>query len=487
MDTIPSEHRELFLQLAAQLPLVTETVESFVELSGVAEEILGANGVKRYILVFQNNTEMRATGGFMGSFAEVKVHDGVIEHLNIPGGGTYDLQGILQDNYISPKPLQLLSARWEFQDANWFPDFPSSARQIIQFYESAGQPSVDGVVAVNATYVADLLKLLGPIDMPEYGRLIDSENFIFEAQKIVELEYDKEENRPKAFIGDLAPKLLDRALEQSSENFLDYLDAFAEGLVERDIQLYFSDDNIQQQILEEGWGGAVRQTPDDYLMLVNTNLGGGKTDGVIEEDVHVDVNITENGTVENTVTIKRTHHGLKTALFSGVNNVNYTRLYVPKGSELLSASGFSIPADTLFDIPDEDWIVDDDLYFAATRETTHKESQTAITEESGKTVFGNWVQTKPGTTSETIFTYRLPFKVSTNEKEGWEIKMKELLNIPQTQRYTLTVQKQSGIVDRMTNVSVHLPAEKDVLWSSHDLERATLRNETDGFIGVLFQ
>ncbi len=483
-NDIPEAYRDQFTQLQTSLPLLMASMYDLEEMARFAETVLGAQGSKRYLLIFQNNTEMRATGGFMGSFAEIKVNNGVLEHLNVPGGGTYDLQGYLKTSLIAPKPLQLLKARWEFQDANWFPDFPTSARQMIQFYNDSGGPSLDGVIAVNAQYVVDLLKLLGPIEMPDYDRVIDSENFMFEAQKIVELEYDKVENKPKQFIGDLAPMLIDRAVETSSERFMEFVDILGKGLAKRDIQVYLTDDTLQQTILARGWGGAILQTAGDYLMIVDSNLGGGKTDAVIRQRANLDVRIDDNGTITNTLTITRTHNGLKNALFSGVNNVNFLRVYVPKGATLLSASGFSIPDVRLFEEPSANWTIDDDVYYNVAKEKIDPASGTAIFEESGKTVFGNWVQTAPGDTSTVRFVYTLPFSINTLNAQSWNDQFKKLLGIPKTERYTLVVQKQSGVMDRTTEVRFETPFNLSTIWSSFD-DRATFTNESDTFIGLL--
>ncbi|MBI2475573.1 DUF4012 domain-containing protein [Candidatus Uhrbacteria bacterium] len=485
-DVIPENERKIFVETKNRLPALINSLSEFETLSGVATKILGENGTKRYLLVFQNNTEIRPTGGFMGSFAEIKVRDGILEQLNVPSGGTYDLQGSLTRSLVAPKPLQLLKARWEFQDANWFPDFPTSARQMMEFYNDAGGPSVDGVIAINATYVAKLIGLLGPIEMPNYDRVIDEENFIFETQKIVEVEYDKEENRPKQFIGDLAPKLIERALKSKPEIFLGLIDNLGNGLTQKDIQMYFADDSIQKVVLNNNWGGTILPTTGDYLMVVDTNLGGGKTDAAIKERVSLDVAIQKDGSTINTITVSRTHQGIPGLVFSGVNNVDYMRLYVPKGSELIYSSGFQIPNESLFEKPNQEWEIDDDLQFASIDERHDEKSGTDIYEENGKTVFGNWVQTAPGATTNVKFSYRVP-EIMSGKNVSLLNQVKKFIGLQSTQSYSLTIQKQSGIIDRETSVSVSIPSELKTIWQSHDLSQTIFDNKTDGFFGALFE
>ncbi len=486
-EAVPEPHRETFALLQARLPEALDGLRAFTATSDALVDMLGGNGTRRYLAVFQNDTEIRPTGGFMGSFAELTVRNGDIVHMDVPGGGTYDVRGAFRRFFISPDPLRLLSARWEFQDANWFPDFPTSARKILSFYAASGGPTVDGVVAVNASYVADLLSMLGEIDMPDYDRVITGENFIGEAQKIVELEYDREENKPKQFIGDLAPEVLERAKALSGADFLGLLEHVSDGLASRDIQLYFPDERLQRVVADLGWDGAIRWTDGDYLMVVDTNLGGGKTDGVITQDVDMLVNVAADGSVTNTVTVTRTHHGSPDDLFSGANNVNFLRLYVPKGSRLLHASGFTPPPDHLFEEPEPDWEVDDDVFYAKDSEYRDAGSGTVIYEESGKTVFGNWTQTRPGARSSVTFTYRLPFAVAPKDDGNAYDTVKRWLRLPQSARYTLTVQKQSGIQDRTTRVRLETPGTLEPVWTSEDPRALTFTNARDGFFGALFR
>jgi hypothetical protein len=488
---LPAEYQTNFSELQNLLPNFLTSIQNGTEFSDTLATLLGAEGKKRYLLLFQNNTEIRPTGGFLGSFAVLDVSHGDITNLDVPEGGSYDLQGSLKENIVAPLPLQLLSARWEFQDSNWFPDFPTSARQALDFYNSAGGPTIDGVVAVNATFITSLLSLLGPVEMDEYDRTIDSENFLFETQKIVEYDYaayqdpnsERQEAAPKAFIGDLTEKLLARVKDLDTASLLQILDTAQKGLSQKDIQLYFPNEDIQKVAREFSWTGEVKQTDHDYLMIVDANLGGGKTDLVIDEKVNLEVSVQADGKILNKLTITRTHNGINGAMFTGVNNVDFLRIYVPQGSKLISASGFTIPDISLFEAPDADWTQDSDVLFNEENAVVDPTTSTIISEESGKTVFGNWVQTKPGETSTVTFTYELPFEISTDVGLLQTVKNKVGLNNGET--YSLLVQKQSGILNRETNVTISAPDFK-TLWSSDNKNTATFDNSSDSFTSILF-
>lgn len=490
-DKLPDDIVPAYYELTSALPQLTTSLNEFLSFSELAKEIMGEEDKKRYLVIFQNNNELRPTGGFIGSYALLDIYNGEIEDVYIPAGGSYDLQGSNQEFLAAPEPLQLINARWEFQDANWFPDFPSSAKKLIEFHDNSGGPSVDGVISLNASYMADLIGLLGPVEMDEYGRTINSENFIFETQKIVETEADK--TAPKQFIADLAPVLLERIKSQNTDTFLKILSHLGTGLANKDIQLYFTDHELEEQVQELGWAGEVKREAGDYLMLVTTNLGGGKTDSIITEEVDIQVDFATDGTITNTVTITRTHNGLVNELFTGVNNVDYARLYVPRGSELIAASGFEIPEPYLFERPQPFFSEDEDLSFTASSAYTDPASGTTVSEEFGKTVFGNWIQTKPGETEVASFTYRLPWKVATlSNNYDLVQKIKDLVGLHPIDSYNLFIQKQSGVIDRSYNVEVDLDPRLNIIWSTNEdyaEQNVTIsaKNNNEVYLGIVFE
>jgi len=490
---VPTEYQSDIQELQKKTPAILKSVQEFNTYSAIIQEILGAEMDKRYLITFQNNTELRATGGFVGSYAQIDLSKGAIKEMNIPGGGSYDIQGQLRDFVEAPEPLQLINPRWEFQDANWFPDFRLSARKMIDFYDAAGGPTVDGLIAINASVLPELLTVLGPIDMPAYERTLHSDNILFEMQKIVEneyseyaAEYEQDSPSPKQFIGDITPIIVERIGELDMQSLLRIADILIDNLSQSEIQFFFTDNDLQANIEDLGWAGKQLPSSLDYLQVINTNIGGGKTDGIIDQDIHLQIEIQEDGSLINTVQITKTHRGLRSALFEGQNNVDYIRLYVPQGSLLLEANGFEIPPEELFQESSVPLYADEDLDFIMSDKTKHQISGTDIWNENGKTVFGNWVQTKPGETEELTFTYQLPFTLDLGNSNTILDQIKYKIGLRQLETYSLLVQKQSGVKKRETNVQVILPSGKVVVWSSHDQGENILldnsHNETMHFL-----
>ncbi|MEY4723546.1 MAG: hypothetical protein RLZZ324_1059 [Candidatus Parcubacteria bacterium] len=456
---VPPEYRDRLTQAREELPKFTGILRGVVDASGAIETILGGHGERRYLVLFQNDSELRPTGGFIGSFALVDVKDGEVVNMNVPGGGSYDLQGSLGLKLSAPQPLHLINPVWQFQDANWYPDFPTSAAQLSRFYEKSGGPTVDGVIAVNASFMETLLAVTGPVEMPEYGKTITAQNFFYETQKQVEQDYDKTANKPKQFIADLAPKMLARVTGADDAAYMGFAGAVADALRTKDIQFWLRDADLEQKLAAYGWDGAIPATDGDFLGIVHTNIAGQKTDLAMSEKVTHTAKVLGDGSVIDTLTVSRTHTGQKGALFSGVRNVDWLRVYVPKGGELVEARGFTPPDPKLFKMSESGYGDDATISGQEKGMTTDRDSGARIFEENGKTVFAGWVQTDPGDTSVVTFAYRLPPGTAREDaQEGLgSLVARARGEAKRTMRYGLTVWKQPGETPPHLTSVVSLP------------------------------
>src|SRR6185503_15609297 len=112
------------------------------------------------LMLFQNYDEIRGTGGFIGTYGVVKVENGKIQSLKIDS--IYDLDGSNYSRIAAPGPFQPEIPKWGMRDANWFADFPTSAKKILQMYEH-GVETADGVIAFTPQLFENILNLTGPI------------------------------------------------------------------------------------------------------------------------------------------------------------------------------------------------------------------------------------------------------------------------------------------------------------------------------------
>jgi len=480
LDDLPLETREQFAQLKNKLPLVNESLTNFLDYSQIFLDVLGYNGPRKYLFLFENNNEMRSTGGFIGSYGILDISNGRVKKLFVDD--IYNPDGQLKARVIPPAPIQKMSAVWTMHDANWFPNFPTSAEKVSWFYEKTGGPTVDGVIAITPELLRDLLAITGPIDMPEYDTTIDADNFIEKTQAEVELDYDKELNQPKKFVADLTPKILDKVMsEKGLASVLKTLKAFNAALSEKHLLLYSRNYNIQKLISNQKWSGEILNTDKDYLSVINTNINGFKTDGVIEETIDHKSEIASDGSIVDTVSITRKHNGGNEA-YDWWNKVNgdWMRVYVPDGAKLLEVSGqtreFVPPA---LDYQSLGFKKDPQIQAEDDSARIDEESGTKIYDENNKTVFANWVYVSPGESVTITYKYALPFRLSFDS-----------LQHP-ADSFSVLYQKQSGSVGSKLVSQVNLPDNLKTIWRWPDnakQEGNSLKMETildtDKFVGL---
>ncbi len=454
---VPGSVRNDLVFVQKALPVTLDLLQDFDQIIDVFLTFVGYDYGRRYLFIFQNNQELRATGGFIGSYGVMNIDQGVVESLSIEE--IYRPDGQLTRQIQPPKPLQELTPQWFLRDVNWFADFPTSAERIMNFYEKTGGATPDGVISLTPTVIERLLRITGPIEMEEYDTIVNADNFVRITQYQTGEAYDIEENRPKQFIDDLAPELISRLLNAGQEQFPEVLESIMSSFQERHILLYFLDTQLQQRVEKLNIGGHLYQTDKDYLQVNHSNIGGFKTDGVIEDDFTINTQIAEDGRVTNTVTVRRHHKGGETE-FEWWNrpHINYMRIYVPKGSTLIGSTGFE-DRQQPFEWGENIAAYDRDPILRSVEQTEQHYSEWNVTEsvESGKTVFAGWRVTPPQDTSEISVTYELPFRVKPH------------------QIYTFLHQKQSGVVGGQFEHRINVPPQWNIDWqvSSQEIDQKT--------------
>jgi hypothetical protein len=464
---LPEAYQQTFADIQSQLPSLQFQFDHLQHLGTFLSSFLGADGTShRYLFMFQNSNELRPTGGFLGSLAIVDVVNGGVEKIEVPSGGVYDLSGQTTMRVIAPKPLQLIQPNWNLQDANWFPDFATSARKVLQFYDSAGAPAVEGVVAMTPAVLQSFLELTGPVEVPEVKETFTAENLTTKLQEVIKAAEQEDYAKPKLVMGYLMPKILARALALPQAQLWQLLGTMQQHLISRDIQFFFTD-SVQQQLTRDlGWAGELRNSPKDFLAVNRANLGGGKTDGVIDELDSHEVTIAADGTITDRLTIIRKHTGSTTERFVRDRNTVYVRAYVPLGSTFVNATGFESIATKKFLTPAPDRTPDPDVVSLEAGAMTDDTSGTRISTESGHTVFGNWLSVAPGEVVKATITYTLPFTLKVGGL--WA----------KSDTYSLLTQMQAGTRAAFTS-TVHTPSAWKTTWQGST--SAVFVQEGDGY------
>lgn len=359
--------------------------------------ILKLFGNGKYLVLLQNNAEMRPTGGFIGSFATVEFSKYRLKNINF-NSNIYKLDQayMVEHNIVPPTPLRVVADKWTLHDSNFAVSFPEAAQKSQWFYQQETGDSVDGVIVINGSAIRDMLTITGPITLNRYNTTLTSDNFFTTLTSEVEQNYfstasNRDLNEPKSILKDLMPILVNRLMQTNKRTLLDKI--FAE-IREKQILFYSNDANIEQALLAKNWGGEIQNVSGDYLAVNNANLGGGKSSLNVKESLNYKVTPSANGLFAD-LTITRSHAG--TNVWPDGINKNYLRVLTPAGASISAAN-------------------------LNGKDITDK---IVTGTEAGKNYFALWTATAPGTSDVIKLRYQLPTSLT-------------------PKNYQLLVQKQPG-------------------------------------------
>ncbi len=257
------------------------------------------SGQHRFLVVSQNGAELRPTGGFMGTYSLVEFG---------PDGFTLttfaNIYTLPNDTLDLPRPpaegLDWLK-HFRLRDANWWIDFPTSARTMMELWQTLGQPSVDGIVAVDIPMVRGLLEIFGPITVPETDVPLTAENVLEQLVNVVNAAGDTPGR--KNSVQSLVTELLTRVAHMSSEQVLPTLESLAISVNEKHIQVYLNEPTSQSALVALGWAGAIDPPVDttDLLAVANAVVKPGKSNLGVSKTLEYSVVLAGDGSAETTL------------------------------------------------------------------------------------------------------------------------------------------------------------------------------------------
>jgi len=386
--------------------LIAELVENSKPLLEAAPYLLGSEDERTYMIIFQNDKELRPTGGFLTGYSIAKVSKGKFEPVT--SNDIYNLDNLYTPSVEAPEPLRkyikgpyLITSNYRLRDMNWSPDFSEAMELFTKESAKAGIDGIDGIIAVDTQALVNVMYVLVEIQVPGYGgysnnivELCKCPQIVYELEHFADLEGPIvwSENEPgkivfvppnydnrKIIIGPMMNTILSNALGLPAEKMPALFEAIARSILEKHVLVYMFDEEVQKAAEDFGIAGVIKDYGGDYLHVNDANLGGRKSNLYVTQEVQQDIEIARDGTVEKTLTITYKNPEKYTGWLNSVLP-NWVRIYVPEGSELIETQGL--------------------------------EDEPEPYEELGKTVFAGYFELRPLGVSKVEVKYKLPFKVS---------------------------------------------------------------------------
>ena len=403
----------------------------------VVPGILGVGTpTKRYMIIMQNDKEIRPTGGFMTNYATFKVANGLL-----------DSDFTSKDMYSIDYTLDYIDATYDFPDAptaymrylkvehwyardmNYDADFVSSMDQLMKFYNLAARinpweiKAVDGIFAIDTYVISELLEATGPVTVN--GITYTKDNVVFELERIASLELSEQVNRKKV-LGDLMEAMLINVFESDSNLWPKLIEKGVDLAARKHVLAYLFDPEAQALVEKYGIGGRITDPVEgDYSMIVSTNLGGDKSNWFTTKEVTHTLEKNSDRWMR-TVNIRYTYNQPDESYAAFIKEFkDWVRIYAPLGSELISVDG------------------------------SEDQEMNMTGEERNKNWFSGWITLQPGETKEITFKYYL------------------LVGTEFVDNYVLNLQKQPGI-----------ESEKYTLLYGNKKEEINLSKDTKVSLGL---
>lgn len=428
--------------------------------------LLGRSRSMSYLLLAQNNHELRPTGGFISGLGLIQLSAGKI--ISTSFQDSYALDALCDATAYPPPPQPLREYMWAsalvFRDANWSPDFPSSAAAASSIYRLCGGVKVDGVVAIDLEAVSLLLGGLGPLQPEGYPEPVTRDTLLqyvneYWTNPLRSVDITAEQRgdwwlHRKDFMADLLKVALQKITAEPQTLELAPLGlSLLKALQSRHLLVSVSDAALGRGVSAASWDGALLAAERDYLMVVDANVGFRKVNPQIQQSVEYSVELRSRDTAQSqtgqppqaTLTLRYTNlsQGSAECVAGAYYDDSYAemtqgcywdyvRVYVPLGSRLLAMEGGDAAAH--------------------------------VSAEAGKTVFSTLLVVAPGQTRELVLRYELPSSLpalprldDSAQNAGRSTAGGMLTDTDAERPYWLLVQKQAGTVAVPYRVTVTGP------------------------------
>ena len=327
-------------------------------------ELLGSRQPKKYMVLFQNDAELRPTGGFITAYAIFSIDKGKI-HLET-SDDIYKLDASMTKFVSPPDPIAkyLNVYGWRMRDSNFSPDFASSMKVFEDLYATTPSPQkLDGIIALDTQVLVKMVEVLGPIQA--YGTNFTTQKvpqcdcpmIIYELEKYADQPTNYERGSRKDIIGVLLQTLMQKALSSPKTVYAPLFQASIEEAQQKHILLYLQNPDAQRGIEALGFGGRIKTYAGDYLHINDANLGGAKSNLYIVPSVKQDVTITDSGADETLTLIYKYPHAADNCSLERTTGLclagiyrDYVRIYLPKGTKIASVNGFESQSLTYEDL-----------------------------------------------------------------------------------------------------------------------------------------
>lgn len=392
--------------------------------------LLGTEKPTTYLILLGNDAEMRANGGFTGSYAKVTLDNTqkdpniILEKVGIYVNKKLNFKIEFQDIYVPnghisgqyvapPEPIQQAFGHgtWELANADWEPDFPSSAKTIRWFMEKGNEINPENLVLLNLTTIKKILSIVGSFPVPEYKATLNPDNLYLFLQGKAEVDFFPGSTQKRDALTAVGQAFIKKTKSLPLHQKIKIAQIIYTDLQNQNILINSTRQEFQEFLVEKNFAGVFQPEAMDTYSMIETNLGANKANAYVTRQTNHTITLSTNTTIRHQVAVKFNNSSIEAnpnpPIHYGGDYITYLRFYVPAEATNLQ-------------------ITRTPLGFAPLKDPLDSSSSATIKPQYGLTEIGFWHTTTAGNESSVDLSYDLP--------------------IQNQSAYTLAVLKQHGLV-----------------------------------------
>jgi hypothetical protein len=400
---------------------LASTAESFLPYK---DYLLGINQDRptTYLILLQNDTELRTNGGFFGSFAVVTIKNAQLsfrfQDIGVPDG---QLDGHVEP----PSPVQKAFGNgwFKLRDSDWEADFTKSATTIRWFLEKGKEVNPDILMTLSLSDIKKIIEITGNFDVPEYNFTITPDTLYSLLQNEAEMKFFPGSTSKKDALTATGKALIKKLESLDSNQKLNIAYILYQSLKNQNILLNSPNQDFQSFLEKQNYAGTLQfveklDTLSDTLAVIETNMGANKANCCLTRHTTHTINsrktyITHQITIDYTNSSPLENPSPPTTY--GGNYINYLRFYLPLTAKNISLLATPTLPTTLQNYP-KPYPIDPNLDIAS---------------KYGFTEVGFFHITRSNTKSSLTLSYSLP--ITNQETFNLNIlKQHGLISSPQT-------------------------------------------------------
>jgi hypothetical protein len=394
--------------------------------------LLGTQKPTSYLILLGNDTEMRANGGFVGSYAKIILN---YPKIDLSFQDIYVPDGQLQGYVTPPEPIQqaFQHGTWQLSNADWEPDFPTTAATLRWFFVKGKEIDPDNLILLNLSTIKKVLDVVGTVDVPEYTAHLTPDNLYLFLQGKAETNFFPGSTQKKDALTAVGSALTKKFQTLPITQKIGIAQILYQDLLNQNILINSTNIDFQSFLESKNFAGKLTSTTPDTYLLVETNLGANKANAYVTRQTDHVISF-QNGQTNHQVTLKLTNSSPQSnpnpPFDYGGDYHAYLRFYIPSTAQniqIASVSG-SVIASSSSSLRVNPPLVEEG--------TPTKQSPTStpikpnISIKYGLSELGFWLTTPAQNQTVTTLFYTLP--VSQDQYSLTILKQHGLISSPQT-------------------------------------------------------